>query len=132
MRYKIVFFLLPLIMAFCACSGNKYEKTYVITAENGVNIRSTPSTNGKVLEKKNYYQSVEVESINNGWAKIQYGDGYAYVNTKYIKKFEGFGWSDIPFTILLIIVLLGGGGVAGAKILKKDGTPDMRYKSNKR
>ena len=131
MKYKIVFVLLPLIVALCGC-GNKYEKTYVITAENGVNIRSTPSTSGKVLEKKLYYQSVEVESIDKGWAKIQYGDGYAYVDTRYIKKFEGLGWSDVPFTILLIVVLLGGGGVAGAKMLKKDGTPDMRYKKNRR
>lgn len=132
MRYKIVFLLLPLVMVFCGCSGNKYEKTYVITAENGVNIRATPSTSGKVLEKKNYYQSVEVVSINNGWAKIEYGNGYAYVNTKYIKKFEGLGWSDMPFLILLIITVLGGGGAAGAAVLKKDGTPDMRYKKNRR
>ena len=130
MKYRITFLLLSLIMAFSSC-GNKYEKTYVITAENGVNIRSTPSMSGKVLEKKTYYESVEVENISNGWAKIKYGDGYAYVNAKYIKKFEGLGWGGILFIILLIIVLLGG-GVTGAMVLKKDGTPDMRYKVNRR
>ena len=99
--------MLSLTVAFCGCSGNKYEKTYVITAENGVNIRATPSMSGKVLEKKTYYQSVEVESIDNGWAKIQYEDGYAYVDARYIKKFEGLGKSDMPFLILLIITIFG-------------------------
>ena len=109
MRLKNIIYiaLLPLFVALCGCSGNKYEKTYVITAENAVNIRATPSMSGKVLEKKTYYQSVEVESIDNGWAKIQYEDGYAYVDARYIKKFEGLGKSDMPFLILLIITIFG-------------------------
>ena len=132
MKFKYIFYiaLLPLIMAFYGC-GNRYENTYVITAENGVNVRATPSTSGKVLGKKEYYQSIKVESINNGWAKFQFGGRDAYVNAKYIKKYDGLDWKSVPFLILAILVC-GGGGVAGIKVLKKDGTPDMRYKANRR
>ncbi len=53
MKFKNIFYiaLLSLIMAFYGC-GNRYENTYVITAENGVNVRAIPSTSGKVLGKK--------------------------------------------------------------------------------
>ena len=76
-----------------------------------------------------------MDTIVNGWAQIKYNDRKAYVSDKYIKKRERLSWGDYGFLILLILVLLVGGGgtvVGAAAMLKKDGTPDMRYKVNRR
>ena len=131
-RFLLFVSLLMLTFVYASCSKN--ENLYNVTAENGLNVRATPSSNGKVLGKVEYYDRIEVDTIVNGWAQIKYNDKKAYVNAKYIKKREGLTLGGFGFLILVILALLGGGGtvVGAAAILKKDGTPDMRYKVNRR
>ena len=127
---RVLFFISLLMLTFAGSSCSKNENLYNVTAEKGLNVRATPTSNGKVLGKVEYYDRIEVDTIVNGWAQIKYNDRKAYVNANYIKKKEGLTWGGFGFLILVIIVLVGGGGTIA--VLKKDGTPDMRYKANRR
>ena len=129
MRTKFIIYVTLLFvgsMFMTSCGKNEDEKKYLITAENGLNVRATPSANGKVLGKLDHYETVEVDTIVNDWAKINYEGESAYVNVKYIEKQnhdKGGVWLII---IPLLLASLGGYGK-----LKKDGTLDRRYKMNR-
>ena len=108
---------------FASCSETE---TYNVAPENGLNVRATPSRNGKIIGKLNHLDDVEVISFEGSWAKIEYGDKEAYVYAEYLNV----GSSKLVWWLVPILLLagLGGGTVVH---LKKDGTPDMRYKSNR-
>ena len=121
----IYIFLLPLMLMISGCSDTE---TYNVSAESGLNVRATPSSKGKVVGKLNHLDDVEVISLEDNWAKIKYNDTEAYVSAKHLSK--GSGWSGVWFMIIVFLfAALGGGTVVH---LKKDGTPDMRFKSNRR
>lgn len=66
-------------------SVNKVKR-YIVTADL-LNIRKSPSNNGKVLGHLKKGQTVQVVSIDkNGWAKIKSNDTYVYLHSTYIKK----------------------------------------------
>lgn len=109
---------------------------YRVTAESGLKVKATP--NGANIGTLPYAEEIAVIDISNGWAKFDYSGQEAYVSAKYLYKTH----SDVPnegndegsflFWIIIIgSVLLGGGGTAAVVHLKKDGTPDMRFKSNR-
>lgn len=62
-----------------------FTKTYVVTGDN-VNIRSGPGTNYSILGTYNANTEIKVKSIDNGWAKFEYGSGYAYISADYIRE----------------------------------------------
>lgn len=62
-----------------------FTKTYVVTANN-VNVRSGPGTNYAILGTYNANTEIKVKSIDNGWAKFEYGSGYAYISADYIRE----------------------------------------------
>ena len=120
---------------FCgSCSSD--DNTYKVTAKSGLKVKETPG-GGATLAVLANGEKVEVLDISNGWAKIDYSGKEAYVSAKYISKGvadkssedEEDGW--VLGLIILAFAVLGGGGTAAAVHLKKDGTPDMRFKSNR-
>ncbi len=120
--------LMMLAIGFSSCSDN--ENTYSVTAQNGLNIRATPSPNGIILGKLEHYDDVEVDTIINNWAKIKYKDQEAYVSAQYIEKEEDLSFGTVLFFFFLLLAF-GGGGTAAVRGLKKDGTLDRRFKANR-
>ena len=58
----------------------------VYTASVSLNIRKEPSTDSQILGRFEPGAIVDVESIENGWAKIRYQDETAYVSAQYVAK----------------------------------------------
>ena len=65
------------------------KSIYYCTAKSGINVRSIPSTSGKVIGKLKYGQAVEVLEEGSSFSKIKfaYNDGeIAWVSTQYLSK----------------------------------------------
>ena len=56
--------------------------TYYSTAN--LNVRSGPGTNSGIVGQLQEGDSISVSSVENGWARIQYQNGIAYVSAAYI------------------------------------------------
>ena len=63
-------------------------QTYCCTANTVLNVRSAPNGDAKVIGTIKSGQYIEVYNIVDGYAKFEYGDGYGYANTKYLKILE--------------------------------------------
>lgn len=74
--------ILLLCCGIIATAQNKYE----VTTNTFLNIRSYASTDAPVLGTIDNGGEVYVCEIVDGWAKITYGGGYAYVSSDYITK----------------------------------------------
>ena len=59
-----------------------------------LNIRKKPNTSSEILGTFSSGDTVQVYSITDGWAKISYGDGIAYVSAKYIEKYKSNNDAD--------------------------------------
>lgn len=77
------------IMILCCCFlVVKAQTHYEVTANTFLNIRSYADTEAPVLGTIDKGGKVEVYEISNGWAKIAYDGGYAYVSADYLRKVE--------------------------------------------
>ncbi|MGC4378012.1 SpoIID/LytB domain-containing protein [Fictibacillus sp. Mic-4] len=57
------------------------------TTTDGLNVRTQPNTNGKILTSLKKGSIVEVTGEEkNGWLKIKHKDSYGYVSGKYVEK----------------------------------------------
>jgi len=61
------------------------EKVVNIEANSSLNVRSTPSTSGKIVDKLKANQIVTVLSESNGWSKIKVNNKEGYVSSQYLK-----------------------------------------------
>lgn len=59
---------------------------YIVTAQSGLNIRSGPGTGYSKYGAVVCGTNLQVEKIENGWAKISYHGKPAYVTTSYIES----------------------------------------------
>lgn len=64
---------------------------YKVTAKSGLNIRSGPSTSYSKYGAVVCGTELQVESIENGWAKVSYNGKTAYVSASYIEESGGGG-----------------------------------------
>lgn len=62
------------------------SNTYTVTAKIGLNVRKGPGTNYEKIGALSYGATVEVLSIENGWAQIEYAGRTAYVSAQYLKQ----------------------------------------------
>lgn len=63
---------------------------YRVTSERA-NVRTEPSTNSEILgELTQDYLVMSPDSIDNGWLKIEYADGYGYVSAKLVEYKEPY------------------------------------------
>ena len=69
--------------------GNISSSQYKVTAKSGLNIRSGPGTSHGILGAFPFGAAVEVSSIADGWASIQYSGKDAYVYASYLEETEG-------------------------------------------
>lgn len=80
-----------------ACSASSKAKTdgaaksYKVTAKSGLNVRSGPSTSYGKYGALVCGAELQVEGIENGWAKVSYNGKTAYVSASYIKESGGGG-----------------------------------------
>ena len=70
-------------------------KAYKVTAKIGLNVRSGPSTSYGKYGAVVCGSELQVEGIENGWAKVNYNGKTAYVSASYIKEADG-GAEDSP------------------------------------
>lgn len=63
--------------------------TYQVTAKSGLNVRTGPGTGYSKLGALAFGATVNVESIQDGWAVIQYSGRSAYVCADYIQPSGG-------------------------------------------
>lgn len=64
-------------------SGSKFGK--VVTEQDDLNVRNSPSPNGNLIGTVAKGSTVEVISEENGWYKISFRNGYGYVSKDYIQ-----------------------------------------------
>ncbi len=64
-------------------------KSYKVTAKSGLNVRSGPSTSYGKYGALVCGAELQVEGIENGWAKVSYNGKTAYVSASYIKESGG-------------------------------------------
>lgn len=63
--------------------------TYQVTAKSGLNVRTGPGTGYSKLGALAFGATINVESIQDGWAVIQYSGRTAYVSADYIQSSRG-------------------------------------------
>ena len=57
-----------------------------VSATEGLNVRSGPSTKSKIIGSLSPGQTVTAVSTTKGWTKIKYGKATAYAASKYLRK----------------------------------------------
>ena len=67
--------------------GDKNTTVYVVTTSS-LNVRKGPSTTYDILGTFGSGDRINVYSITDGWAKISYNNGIAYVSAKYITEYS--------------------------------------------
>ena len=80
----IVLTMMCLCCSLLAVAQTKYE----VTANTFLNIRSYADANAPVLGTVDKGGKLDVYEISDGWAKIAYDGGYAYVSSAYLKKVQ--------------------------------------------
>ena len=88
---RIVSFFISVVITCSAFA----QDIYVVTAAKGLNVRSIPSTEGKILGALANGVQIIVYNISSGWAEFQYKDRHAYVSAKYIAFKEKVVVEDI-------------------------------------
>ena len=64
---------------------------YRVTAPNGLNVRASANKHSKVLGELSQGNVVDVISIENGWANINYNGWQGYVSTSYLEAVSNKG-----------------------------------------
>lgn len=80
-------FVWIIFMVCCSLCCNAQTK-YEVTANTFLNIRSGADANAPVIGTIDKGGEVEVYEISDGWAKIGFDGGFAYVSDDYIRKVE--------------------------------------------
>ena len=75
--------ILFIIMVLTISVKMKAQDVYKVTVQR-LNIRATPSVNGRLMGSLHLGDKVTVEKIQNGWATISYNGKTCYINEKYI------------------------------------------------
>lgn len=131
MKLKLVKFLPLLVtvmlLGFTSCNSH-------VVKTDTLNVRATPSKNGKVIGQLHRNDRIKVTSHDATWGQIEYEDNTGYVAMKHlVTKKENFK-SNLEAAGVIIVLLLasvvGGGGAVAAK-RNKDGSLDRRYKENR-
>lgn len=76
------------IILLCYCLWCTAQTKYEVTANTFLNIRSYADKEAPVLGTIDKGGNIDVYEINDGWAKIGYDNGYAYVSAQYLKRVE--------------------------------------------
>lgn len=79
---KTCFLMILLCCSLSMMAQTKYEVT------SSLNIRSYADTDAPVWGKVNKGEILDVYEISNGWAKVGYDGGYAYVSSSYLNKVQ--------------------------------------------
>lgn len=75
--------ILFLFISFFLCT-EAFADYYRVTASNGLNVRASANKNSEVLGQLSQGNVVDVISIENGWANINYNGWQGYVSTSYL------------------------------------------------
>ena len=81
---NIVKWVLFLILNFSLCTQS-FADHYRVTAPNGLNVRASANKNGKLLGQLSKDNVIDVVSIENGWANINYNGWQGYVSASYLE-----------------------------------------------
>lgn len=84
--FRVMRTLCLVIVILCCSVFATAQIKYEVTTSTFLNVRSYASTDAPVLGTINNRGEVYVYDIANGWAKISYDGGYAYISSDYITK----------------------------------------------
>lgn len=114
------------MLFLCGCN------THVVKTEN-LNIRSAPNKNSKVIGQLHHNDRIKVSPHNDMWGKIEHEQKTGYISMQHIVTTkEDFKDTCEAIGSWIVLFIVGGIGSWGvSKKLKKDGTPDKRYKGNR-
>ncbi len=63
--------------------------TYIVNTQvSNLNVRKFPGTDAAIVGKLAKGTEIEVENIDNGWARIEFNGATAYVSADYVKAKE--------------------------------------------
>lgn len=82
-RSAIIKSILFLVISFSLCA-EAFADHYRVTAPNGLNVRTSPDQGGEVLGLLPQDDVVDVTSMADGWALIDYNGRQGYVSTSYL------------------------------------------------
>lgn len=71
---------------------------YIVQAS-ALNVRSSESIDASIIGKLPNNKQINVISISNGWAKIEYGTGTGYVSADYITKVDSSNTTSSTFDV---------------------------------
>ena len=80
--FKLLLFLI--IFSFTTVVN---ATTYYVTGE-GARVRSSAKNSDNVIGRLSYGQKIDVISLENGWYKIKFKDGYGYVTHRFVSAVE--------------------------------------------
>ena len=81
---NIIKWVLFLILNFSLCTQS-FADHYRVTAPNGLNVRASANKNGKLLGQLSKDNVIDVVSIENGWANINYNGWQGYVSASHLE-----------------------------------------------
>lgn len=82
------------ILSRIPSDNTEVSKVMYTTGDPVLNVRSGPGTNYENIDTLPKGTKVEVVGESNGWAKIKYNNGYAYVSSSYLV--ESIGQKPLP------------------------------------
>lgn len=83
---KLIATLAVLLMCFSVSAITAFADSYKVTANSGLNVRTSQSASSKRVGGLKKNTVVDVISTSNGWHKINYNGKTAYICAKYTTK----------------------------------------------
>lgn len=138
MKLKLVKFLPLLVtvmlLGFTSCNSH-------VVKTDTLNVRATPSKNGKVIGKLHHRDRIDVTPYNEKWGEIEFEDKKGYVATEYLcttKEHFIDTLETIGIIAGIVVFLVGGGlvmsvlgGVSSSSSKSRSTSKTKSYYANK-
>ena len=138
MKLKLVKFLPLLVtimlLGFTSCNSH-------VVKTDTLNVRATPSKNGKVIGKLHRRDRIDVTPYNEKWGEIEFEDKKGYVATEYLgttKEHFIDTLETIGIIAGIVVFLVGGGlvmsvlgGVSSSSSKSRSTSKTKSYYANK-
>lgn len=121
------------LLSVVSWSNGFAAEEYIVNVETVLNVRAAPNSSGEIVGSVKSGSGVVVVEIADGWAKIEYNQGYGYVSSKFLspktnskhqKLGESEKWYESKAVGTLLKYLLIGlfVGVVGLYFIRKEYT----------
>jgi hypothetical protein len=88
-KYAIIF------LCLLCCVVATAQTHYKVVTDSQLNIRTSPSAYASVVGTLQNGSEIGVYGLSNGWAKIKYGNRYAYVSAQFLQELNDSSTDEI-------------------------------------